>query len=243
MTRVSYNPNPSLIPLISGANGFKGLGDALVSLGDDKIKSAKEAAAKTELKAKESALAQATVAKNMALNPEAVKAVQSSYGIEEGSALASPSAPTVANASLGLVDLGKADKPLKPTYDNYKTVGKNLVDVTTGKVVYSAPNDGTTTAYNDKFVEFFTDDGGNRLGVKGNGQKVNLGKAKEYNVANEDKRIPDGMMATDGLSGDAIMYLRDNGLVRSINGKYYTTKEARARAMENSVGNIDIEVE
>ena len=250
MTRASmanYSANPQLIPMMNGiAQGFKGVGDALVSLGDDKVKAAKEEALKTELKAKEAALARATAAKNVALNPEAVKKVQQSYGIEEGSPLASLSAPTQANADLGLVDLGKEDKPLKPDYSHIKTVGNTVFDARTNQPLYTAPKDKSETTYGDKYVEFFTGEDGNRIGVKGNSQKVNLGKVKDYNVA--ASKNPNGLVPATGVGDKGFKWLQENGLVSyhgDFNGQNaaMVSPEMYKKAKSISLGEMNFERE
>lgn len=232
--------SPSLIQFLSPTgNAFRTAGSALVDLGTQKVQDAKDEAAKNELLAKQQALMNATASKNRALNPEAVNRINTSYGITPDSPLANPNAPTQANKDIGLVDLGLPQKPEKHTYDNFKTVDGNIVDVTTGKVVYKGDNP-KTPSYGEKYVEFFTDTENNRVGVRGDGSKVVLGKAKDYN--SKTSQIPENMTATTGLSPEALRWAYDNGLVSRYDKQTYISKDDYTRARSKALfGNEEVQ--
>ena len=240
MTRARLDINPSLINFVSPmGNAFKTAGDALVDLGTQKVKDAKEEAAKNELKAKETASMNALATKNRVINPEASNRVLASYGIDQSSPLANPTSPTQANADLGLVDLGHPQRPQKPNYDQFKAVDGNLVDVSTGKVVYKSTK-APTTDYTQKYVEFYTDDNGNRVGVQGSGAKNILGKTKETNP--KTAQIPEGYMPTKGLSPDAFRWALDNDAITRVDNQAYISsdnyKKARGMAL---FGDVEVE--
>jgi len=232
--------SPSLINFLSPTgNAFRVAGNTLIDLGTQKVQDAKDQAAKNELLAKQQAQMTATASKNRALNPSAVSAINASYGISPDSPLLNPNAPTQANKDIGLVDLGVPQRPQKQTYDNYKTVDGNIVDVTTGKVVYQG-NSPKTPSYGEKFVDFYTDAENNRIGLRGDGSKVNLGKAKDYNT--KTSQIPENMTPTTGLSPEALRWAFDNGLVSRFDKQTYVSKDDYAKARNKAVfGNEEVQ--
>ena len=239
-SRAYYSANPQLIPMMNGvAQGFKGVGDALVSLGDDKVKAAKEEALKTELKAKEAALQNAQAVQTSIQNPEQARKVRELYNIAEDSALASPTAPTKANEMLGLI---KFDKAEKPDYSNFKTVGSSVFDAKTGKEVYTAPKDPNAVSYKDKIVDVYNDEYNNRTVLYGDGRKSIVGKAKDYQQRASTK-LPDGLVSADTLEPDVKRYFLDNNLVKTIDKKWYVNEQDLKDLKPKLLGDFRVEVE
>jgi len=160
-----FKSDPYLVNFVGGmGKGVQRAGQALASLGDDKIAKAKADAAKKEADAKTRALNSATASKNRALNPSAVKKINESYGIKEGSPLSKNGAPTQANTDISLIDLGKGDaavapklKFVKPNADgfNVKYFTDGSKEVTTEKAYVQklkspAPKSGTVRGVDGK---------------------------------------------------------------------------------------------
>ena len=164
---------------LTGAAGYgvARAGNAMVNLGtqwdQQDTRDANTAAAQKERKAMQSA----TRAKNYAANPSMVQKINKQYGVV-GDLANDPTAPTVANAAMGRVDLGtpkaKEGFTLKSGEARYDADGKELVKLSkpaatkeTKKTVVDKDDfvhvvfkDGTTKNTNIKSKDYWKGKGG-----------------------------------------------------------------------------------
>lgn len=245
--RPQLNISPSLVAFAGNPWGraFQGIGNSLVTLGQEKVHEAKEKAAKQEAAEKERALQQAQATKNMVQNPSAARAVHKRYGIDPDGPLAKPGVPSRANADLGMIDLGVESKPKTPTVVHSYKGGdghyySEMSDGSTRKSSVPYKQDETTSR---PFVEFYTNADGIRIGIKPDGTEQAFGKVKDYNAPRADKNIPEGYTRAVGLGSKALSYLFDNGLAANTGENVYARPEdiEKARQLE-AFGNQTIKV-
>lgn len=178
---LNENFNPGLVQL-SGAfgAGISQAGNQIANLGttintQDMYDAEKIAAEKEKV-----AMQDALRAKNYVFNPAAVARINQQYGTND-STVSDINAPSMANATLGRVDLGAPKAPA------YKAVGKSLVNLDTGKAIYTEP----TEAKAPKVTKTIVDNADNVHLVFDDGTTKPTGiKSKEWNVPTKKSEMP-----------------------------------------------------
>jgi hypothetical protein len=236
-----FKTNPSLVNFVGGTGrGFAKAGEALISLGNDKIAKAKADALKKEVTAKAKAFKSANNAKNRTLNPEAVKKMASTYGIDENSPLFKKGAPSQFNADLSLIDLGKA--ATKKRKANY-TIDNVRYDGETNEPIATTPRAKKTyKPESPKAIGSYIGEDEYRRIIMSDGREI---KSKHKVRQTQGNRKTDPNLVSPLSLGavfnqKAIDLFKPLGILSQIDGKWVMNK-SKYNQYKARVANIEVE--
>lgn len=238
--RPKLNISDGLVDLVAKnpyAEAGRSIGAGLIDLGQRKVKDAKEADIEAKKEQRRREQQEAQYAKNWVFNKPASQQVLDLYSTDKNSPLASPDAPTNANAVLRNTDFGKEEKA-KPWKQFKGADGRIRTQFTDGSVQIGG------YFYNPKNYKTFIDKNLNLIQYDPDNpsQLINLGKT--FNYAEEQMKTAAKYREKKGFNPrqnghieimpELVEKFENAGFVLPrINGKVFITKEQKAHLMKN----------